>query len=245
LARFIEKLTKVDIAIDTLVSLALSPRRSYILEYDLQVHALATSSSGIPMTISLSDVQESWCRDGELPALLAQMKTRASGTSESDNTITVTSKIHSECDLVAWVASTVEELDIKLIPYMSCSKPHCFACFIWLEAVNDTACFPALQRIAFDGCHGGLSPGWMPPRVNAAAHEQLMSTLCMRVDKEFRLRKHPKDSSASSISYDLPIRSKHFTAEDVERILGIRRFFTLYIHTYSTDIIDLEAGEEE
>ncbi|KAJ7032736.1 hypothetical protein C8F04DRAFT_645242 [Mycena alexandri] len=109
--------------------------------------------------------------------------------------VTITSKVHSEVQLVAWVAQNLNRVapEVTLVPYVTCSKLHCFACFIWLQEFNHLN-HTTLPCLAFDGGHGGLQRGWLPPSLETA---DLLERMTSRLETEF-LDKHAKHSSAST-----------------------------------------------
>jgi hypothetical protein len=47
----------------------------------------------------------------------------------------------SECQLVAWIAQNFNQQfpAVQLIPYVTCSKLHCFGCYTWLSSFNSLA----------------------------------------------------------------------------------------------------------
>ncbi|KAJ7716577.1 hypothetical protein DFH07DRAFT_353625 [Mycena maculata] len=138
--------------------------------------------------------------------------------------VPVEGKIHSECQLVAWMAGHMVELpDVKVIPYVTCSKLHCFACYAWLQAYNKVAPAP----ISYDGSHGGLKPGWQPPSLQGTLQQELLQNLIPRLELEFKSAKHRKDASASSTSSHPLGNAGRSNTLDEERINArAQRFWT-------------------
>jgi hypothetical protein len=127
------------------------------------------------------------------------------GPESTNTTLKIRGKIHSECALMAWVCQNALKIvpGISLIPYLTCSKLHCFACSLWMTAFN-TLEDPVLPRIAFDGSHGGLKTGWRPPSMNSEDQGTIIQQLITALDTEFGKQKHLKESSASTTSSEPP-----------------------------------------
>jgi hypothetical protein len=120
----------------------------------------------------------------------AQMRVGVSSTEED---VTIISKVHSEVQLVAWVAQNLAP-EVTLVPYITCSKLHCFACFVWLEEFNNLHDL-TLPHVAFDGCHGGLQPGWLPPSLETVAMEQILGKMSSRLQNEFTFKSSEKPTT--------------------------------------------------
>ncbi|KAJ7459028.1 hypothetical protein B0H11DRAFT_2286428 [Mycena galericulata] len=175
LEKCIEEMITLERASVTLYALAASSRRNWILTRDLCVHGVPTPDEQ-PTHILPSGVSDLTQRVGEMPI-------SASSSINSDR-----SGVHCECQLVAWVAQNVAP-DITLIPYVKCSKLHCFACHIWLESYNRLG-NPVLPKVTYDGGYGGLKPGWRPPSLQATAQRHMLDNLVSRIEKEILIHKH-------------------------------------------------------
>ncbi|KAJ7508700.1 hypothetical protein B0H11DRAFT_39711 [Mycena galericulata] len=169
LEKCIEEMLTLEKAGLTLHALAASSRRNWILTRELCVHGVPTPPEQ-PIHILPSDVSD-------LAQRVDQMRISASLSPNADH-----SDVHCECQLVAWVAQNAAS-DITLIPYVKCSQLHCFACHIWLESYNRLG-NPVLPKVAYDGGHGGLKPGWRPPSLQAAAQRDMLDNLVSRIEEE-------------------------------------------------------------
>ncbi|KAJ7030050.1 hypothetical protein C8F04DRAFT_741365 [Mycena alexandri] len=191
----LNKLLKVEAAILTLHGLAISARRNHIVEKTLRLHEVKIP--GRQTTILNLDHFVKFLPED--PIQYAKMKSLMSKDllSTADG-VTIKSKVHSEVQLVAWVAQNLNKVapEVTLMPYVTCSKLHCFACFIWLQEFNQLN-HTTLPCLAFDGCHGGLQRGWLPPSFETAA---VLEKMTSRLETEF-LEKHVKHSSGRSKGY--------------------------------------------
>ncbi|KAJ7126822.1 hypothetical protein C8R44DRAFT_873945 [Mycena epipterygia] len=199
----LDKMLKVESAVLTLHDLAVSPRRGHIVQHNLKIHPVPLPAR-TTTTISFSNLKDYLPVNSDLEEFTKEM--RDAGTSSTPEDVSVHSKVHPECQLVAWVAQNPSEVasePVSVVPYVTCSKRHCFACFVWLQEFNRLG-DPTLPHLAFDGCHGGLRPGWLPPSLEPSMQETMLSKISSRLDEEFDKHKHHKESSASTTSSDKP-----------------------------------------
>ncbi|KAJ7507253.1 hypothetical protein B0H11DRAFT_1970920 [Mycena galericulata] len=129
---------------------------------------------GTLYALALSARRAEWVPRSGRAELLTKMRNVA-GNSDM--------KIHSECQLVAWVAQNAATFDpdIFLVPYMACSKLHCFACSVWLEVYN--ALDGTSPKISYDGSRGGLKPGWAPPSLETNIQQEMIDKLVARFER--------------------------------------------------------------
>ncbi|KAJ7935086.1 hypothetical protein B0H13DRAFT_1949609 [Mycena leptocephala] len=185
----LNKLIKVEAAVLTLYNLALSGRRGHVLENELNVHEVALPARQL-ITLSFSAFDTYLPIHPTSETIKAQMRVGVSSTEED---VTIISKVHSEVQLVAWVAQNLAP-EVTLVPYITCSKLHCFACFVWLEEFNSLHDL-TLPYVAFDGCHGGLQPGWLPPSLETVAMEQILGKMSSRLQDEFTFKSSEKPTT--------------------------------------------------
>ncbi|KAJ7438474.1 hypothetical protein FB451DRAFT_1570239 [Mycena latifolia] len=199
LQKSLDKLLKVELAGMTLHALAISPRRSWIVRNGLKVHAIP-SPQKYDVSFPLANIQQGWCPPATTREDVISRMIKYDGTLIGDR-LRLLAKIHSECLLVAWLSQNLGDFEITLVPYMTCSKLHCFACYIWLELYNNLN-NPTLPRVYYDGLHGGLKPGWEPPKLDAVSHAMVLTRLSQRLEAEFTKFTHGKEGSAPSTSSD-------------------------------------------
>ncbi|KAJ7695969.1 hypothetical protein B0H17DRAFT_1054393 [Mycena rosella] len=229
----IEKAVKVQAAALTLNRFAVSPHRGWITGLDLRVQPVP-----LPATTSI-DVQldefDSWCPPtivlGEFHSDLR--KRAATSTNE---TITINSNIHSECELVARVidnTTTGVLAGFDLIHYVCCSKLHCHFCHLWLENLNkvrDT-------NVAFDGSHGGVKPGWLPPTWETPLYGQTLAGMRSQLEQELGTQGHGRavpstssDPSTSMVEPSTDVDEQRF-AMKTEQLLA-RKLRNIHLYEY-------------
>ncbi|KAJ7785738.1 hypothetical protein B0H16DRAFT_3399 [Mycena metata] len=192
--KIIGKIIKVESAIATLWRLVISPKRRWICGLQLTV-------VNVP-----------------IPAV------HHFSLSRDNNNITFNAKVHSECELVAQVAQRREELSVDgflLIPYIACSKLHCLACYLWMEAFGEVHDSP----IAYDGSHGGLKTGWFAPRYVEPMH----STMLERMHKTLSQYKLGQKGSASYAG----IEPNRWEPEDPEEDAALKSEFCAIYAVFS------------
>ncbi|KAJ6589921.1 hypothetical protein DFH09DRAFT_218970 [Mycena vulgaris] len=140
--------------------------------------------------------------------------------SVGDNGVRLPTTIHSECQIVAWMAQNFNRQfpAVKLIPYVTCSKLHRFGCYTWLSSFNRLG-HSGLPIICYDGSHGKLHPGWAPPSLGSSYDQQMRSLLIAQVEDNFRKPTHSKEGFASTTATD-PQTRKSTEEIDLERLLG-------------------------
>ncbi|KAJ7716549.1 hypothetical protein B0H16DRAFT_456954 [Mycena metata] len=199
LRKVIRKLTKINAAVNTLHRLALSPRRGWMVQRQLCLHGVPKAPRP-SVKLNMADINPEWCTE-EVPQSELQRKMSVLSDKSTNNCLVIAGNIHSECQLVAWVVANMEQLEVhgvELVPYVTCSKLHCFACFLWLRGFNDLShLHPILPRIAFDASHGGLLPGWQPPSCEAMMQQALVQIMVGRLETEFQKHKRPGDQLVS------------------------------------------------
>ncbi|KAJ7497129.1 hypothetical protein FB451DRAFT_218515 [Mycena latifolia] len=211
----LDKMLKVESAVLTLHDLAVSPRRGYIVQRNLKTRPVPLPTR--TTTISFSTLKDYFPANSDLEEIKKEM--RDAGTSSTPEDVSVHSTVHSECQLVAWVSQNLGEVasEVSMVPYVTCSKLHCFACFVWLQEFNHLG-DPTLPHLAFDGCHGGLQPGWLPPSLKPNMQEKILNKISSRLDEEFDKHQHHKESSPSTTSSDKPKTSRHQTQAEVASV---------------------------
>ncbi|KAJ7722503.1 hypothetical protein B0H16DRAFT_1473301 [Mycena metata] len=218
LRKWTEKVLKVPQAVATLYAWAGSERRNGVFQRVLRLHAVPLPLAP-QIIIALADVPDDWIANSQSRAeLLSKMRNSASGGGSED--LQIRGKLHSECVLVVWVAQNLqnEYPCTQIFPYVTCSKLHCLFCSLWLRGFN-TLQNPVLPKVAFDGSHGGVNPGWLPPSLGAKAQATIFRYLTDNIQKEFRKRKHAKDLSASSTSSVPPRIGAIGGSEELEEAL--------------------------
>ncbi|KAJ7274262.1 hypothetical protein C8J57DRAFT_1595285 [Mycena rebaudengoi] len=193
LSKWIEKLLKIETALAVLIALAKSPIRGKILDRPLIVHFVPLDGLA-PIKVPFSDFEQEWVE-----------KVR---TAEGKNEIALKRRIHSECGLVAWMATHPDHLS-NVVPFITCSKLHCLACSIWLKQFNSS-----MPKVMFEGSHGTLQPGWWPPILDDDAELDLLNRMTADLNTFFSTAKHPKDGSASSTSSGPPLQSNVSSSEE-------------------------------
>ncbi|KAJ7605517.1 hypothetical protein DFH06DRAFT_1252728, partial [Mycena polygramma] len=120
------------------------------------------------------------------------------GQKAGTTAIEMPTTVHPECQIVAWVASNRSALPhMQLIPYVTCSKLHCFACGLWLDCYNMLSP-PHLPRIFHDGSHGKLHPGWSPPPLGPQYNKKILELMTTKIDQRFVKTFHGKGGSVST-----------------------------------------------
>jgi hypothetical protein len=188
LSKFIKQLFKIDAAGRILYKLAASPRRNWIVGIKLRVHQVPTPPKK-PIHVNPDDTKKEWCPSThDLPQIIEKMRKSADSPS-TNGSFSIASEVHSECQLVAWIAQNVNTVapDVKLIPYVTCSKLHCFACYIWFESFNNIG-DPSLPHVFYDGARGGLAATLVTRRFQ----QQMLRNLIARIADEF-LKRTPAD----------------------------------------------------
>ncbi|KAJ7750337.1 hypothetical protein B0H16DRAFT_1550365 [Mycena metata] len=217
LAKWVSKLLKIPSAVAHLYGWAVSTRRNFIVKLDLHIEAIPTTESPV-ITIPLQDVPAAWCPSGgTMNDVLDPMKKEAS--SSTDKTLRIKSKVHSECAVVAWVAEHADA-HIRVMPYVTCSKLHCLACWLWLEKFNDVK-HPRLPAVVFDGSHGGLKAGWRPPALDDRYQLDLLTAMMTAAEAEFNTAKRTQDGSVSSTGSDPPFLGPWDDAETNAEVLAM------------------------
>ncbi|KAJ7505292.1 hypothetical protein B0H11DRAFT_414369 [Mycena galericulata] len=132
--------------------------------------------------------------------------------------------IHSECQIVAWMAQNITDHfpTVKVIPYVTCSKLHCFGCYSWLLSFNQLG-HSGLPVICYDGSHGKLHPGWAPPSLGTRYDQQMRSLLIAQVEEKFPKPAHSEEGPASTTVSDPQI---YESASDIDRYRLINVPFT-------------------
>ncbi|KAJ7123063.1 hypothetical protein C8R44DRAFT_876254 [Mycena epipterygia] len=219
LDKLIEKLIKVEVALVTLYALAVSPRRSEFVERELVVHSIEVpNKSAIHVDV---DAIEDWWYPTSMNRKEAIEKMR-NNLSVGEKGVRLPTTIHSECQIVAWMAQNLNRqfLTVRLIPYVTCSKLHCFGCYTWLSSFNKLR-HPRLPIICYDGSHGKLHPGWAPPSLGSSHDQKMRNLLIARVEDHFPKPTHSKERSASSTATD-PQTYESAVEIDYERLLKRR-----------------------
>ncbi|KAJ7289108.1 hypothetical protein C8J57DRAFT_426278 [Mycena rebaudengoi] len=117
--------------------------------------------------------------------------------SSTDKELTISPRIHPECELVARVVGDAEPLaNEDLIPYVFSSKLHCYPCYLWLQGFNERR--PSSSKVAFDGCHGSLTPGWLPP---TSKDESILARMRSQIESE--LSEYTFRKQLWSMSFDM------------------------------------------
>ncbi|KAJ7150313.1 hypothetical protein C8R46DRAFT_1305967 [Mycena filopes] len=153
------KALKLEDAALTLAQFALSPKRGHLTNLALKV-------THIPLPESLPDLRVNIDAFADWDPASAPKRTEVRQRlhierAVEDEMIKITPKIHPECELVARLVENDDLLDgATLIPYICCSKLHCYFCYSWIKAFNLQL---PTTRISFDGSHGGVKSGWLPP----------------------------------------------------------------------------------
>ncbi|KAJ7612480.1 hypothetical protein DFH06DRAFT_149772 [Mycena polygramma] len=220
LLKCIEKMIGVHKATVTFINVALSPRRSWFVSRKLILHPFPVPPTE-PISISSTTLWTGWYPAdfgfgtvtawlrGVVGHLVIQSKVTAWMRSivcpmeVQSKSHSVRSKVHSECHLAIRVAENVEKIDpeITLFPYMASSKPHCVACYLWLEAYNQLG-VPVFPRVAYDGSHGRLKPGWRPPSLkDPVVHETLLEKVLARIERIVGNSKLPECPRIQTTSY--------------------------------------------
>ncbi|KAF8214061.1 hypothetical protein K438DRAFT_1802805 [Mycena galopus ATCC 62051] len=197
LGKGIKKAVKVQAAIITLADLARSPNRGWIVNRDIQVYSVPLPKDA---TVQVPfKAFRTLCPTAN--ELYSQLTTLPWKEEESDETpIKITRKIHSECQLAVVLFEDKALLDgAPLIPYMSCSKQHCYFCYQWMHAVNNTG----TRLLGFDGTHGTVYRGWHPPTLQDPAQQRaVIERLKFDATRLIRTHssRHEKETSCSSTS---------------------------------------------
>ncbi|KAJ7707118.1 hypothetical protein B0H16DRAFT_1824407 [Mycena metata] len=212
----LEKLLKVEAAILTLYGLAVSERRSEIVGKTLCLHEVEIPGRQATI-IKLNNFPQFLSDDSnEYADIVNRMSDQLTPMADG---IAFSSKVHSEVQLVAWVAQNLNQVapEVNLVPYVTCSKLHCFACFLWLQEYNKLE-RPTLPRLAFNGCHGGLQRGWLPPSWETAYEGEIAQQMTSRLQTEFEA-KHLSASTTSSGRVKIRATPSKATLSKVNRFL--------------------------
>jgi hypothetical protein len=189
----VDKIIKVEVALIVFYALAVSPRRSDFIRRKIVIHLIEVPERPA-IVIDVNSIQDSWLPTTmKRPDAMKKMKNMM-----SDGKLCTT--VHSECQIVAWISENLKHLpEVKLIPYVTCSKLHCLGCYTWLSSFNELN-HPNLPSICCDGSHGKLQPGWVPPPLGPSYVQPMFSLLVAKVDAYFLKSAHSKEASASTMS---------------------------------------------
>ncbi|KAJ7682509.1 hypothetical protein DFH06DRAFT_1161367 [Mycena polygramma] len=186
----LDKAVKIQLAGWTLVSLALSPTRGWITDLPLEVVQIpipASSQIRIPM-----DAFDAWVPSAEKRTEFQQnLRSVSSNTTETEEgEVVITTEVHPECELVARVVDNDTMLDdVELVRYVASAKLHCFCCYSWFKALNVFHVTRCATPVAFDGSHGGITPGWLPPSLEAP-FEKVVSLVQRSLEDELHRYTH-------------------------------------------------------
>ncbi|KAJ6503235.1 hypothetical protein C8R47DRAFT_1192878 [Mycena vitilis] len=194
----IRKTIKINTAVISLVNLARSPKRGWVLERDLEVQSVDLPEL-LTLQIPVKDFAPflpSNLTKGEFYSKLLERQWKEE--EEDEVPVSVTRKTHSECQLAAAVFDN-EALPggPPVIPYISCSKLHCVFCHSWLGLFNQTG----KAMLGFDGTHGSIRRGWHPPTLqDLAQHAAVVEGLTSQVNTWTLVQStaHRKETSVSS-----------------------------------------------
>ncbi|KAJ7476118.1 hypothetical protein FB451DRAFT_1557904 [Mycena latifolia] len=214
----IVKIIKVEAALVTLYALAISPRRSEFVEKNIIVHSITVPAKSA-IHVDVHAIEDWWYPDSmNREEVIEKMR---SNMSVGDKGVRLPTTIHSECQIVAWMAQNLNTQfpAVTLIPYVTCSKLHCFGCYIWLSSFNKLG-HSSLPIICYDGGHGKLHPGWVPPSLGSSYDQQMRSLLIAQVEDNFPKPTHSKEGSASTTITD-PQTHESAEEEDHERVLDL------------------------
>ncbi|KAJ7461009.1 hypothetical protein B0H11DRAFT_1923816 [Mycena galericulata] len=226
LKKSISKAVKVEAAALTLCRFAISPHRRWIAGLDLHVESVRIPPKR-SIRIQLDDL-DTW-RPAAVNIEAYQSDLCKQAASSTNQEIFVTSKTHSECELVARVVDNNDILaGLPLIPYVCCSKLHCFSCYLWLEGFNQDRS----RKVAHDGSHGGVKPGWLPPSLEGPNHHRILTEMRERLE-ELRTHTHEKKASALSTSSDPATSMSHPNTTTGEQLVA-REIHIIYVYA-STD----------
>ncbi|KAJ7156072.1 hypothetical protein C8R43DRAFT_999151 [Mycena crocata] len=211
----VKKILKVEVAYAALCALAVSPRRNEFIERKLIVHYVETPKA-LPIEVHVDAIQDGWYPHSmtKEEAMQKMLKMMHKGK--------VTTTVHSEVQLVAWMAqhAQIDFPEMAVIPYVTCSKLHCFACYIWF------GCFAKLQvhglpSIHHDGSDGKLHPGWVPPLMGIPYQQQMNNLFVDEIENYFPKQSHSKEGSASTTATDPQIYTSS-VGSDYERVRNRR-----------------------
>jgi hypothetical protein len=158
LEKVIKKIIKIEEALVALYVLAISPRMHDWVRRDVAVHSVSIPDKAT-IDVDVNAVEDWWYsssmnRDEVIDKMKGIMDIDTKGTH-------LHLMIHPQCQLVAWAANNFRSRfpAARLIPYVTCSRPHCYGCYAWLTAFNELD-HSTLPLIYFDGrTHGKLHPG--------------------------------------------------------------------------------------
>ncbi|KAJ7143261.1 hypothetical protein C8R46DRAFT_1360675 [Mycena filopes] len=179
LDRVMRKFLRVEAALTSLIQLAVSSRRGHIVQDQLVVHSVPLperSTINIPL-------------GSDLPADLQEAETPM---------VSIQAKAHSEVELVAWLAThhQAQFPTVKLFPYVTCSELHYPACYLWLSEFSALTSNPTFPSLGFNGSHGPLQPGWVPPTLDTPEGRQILTQMASRLGSEHQ--RHAQELSAST-----------------------------------------------
>ncbi|KAJ6490291.1 hypothetical protein C8R47DRAFT_1215154 [Mycena vitilis] len=210
----LDKAVKLEAAVMTLIQLPRSPTRGDLTDRSLKViNVPLPAHDGFEIGI---DAFVDWAPEGADKRSKFEAGLRQMCGGRTDSNIKVSPKIHSECELVARVTGNPELLDgCTLLPYISCSKLHCWFCHQWFTAFN----VQSTSRVAFDGSHGGVKTGWQAPTLTTPLHEQVCKIVQQAIDDELFKASHPKSESASTTSSEKTVNKDPDTEEEAALVL--------------------------
>ncbi|KAJ6496456.1 hypothetical protein C8R47DRAFT_338206 [Mycena vitilis] len=191
-----DKALKLQSACLTLAHLAISPYRGWISDLPLELIQIQVPKSPV-FLLELQGFDEE----------LKQQLRRVSSDPKAMHTVSYATKIHSECVLLAEVLGVCKPLG-DIVPYMCCSKLHCFACYTWLGHFNTLRRAAGTDPIAYDGSHGGVKCGWVPPSLENVSQDTMLGLLVKSLNNELRKGGHLKETSTSFTSPDPPASLK-------------------------------------
>ncbi|KAJ7651653.1 hypothetical protein DFH06DRAFT_1331604 [Mycena polygramma] len=176
----IKKTIKINAAVISLVNLARSPKRGWVLERDLEVQSVGLPEHST-LQIPVKDFEPFLPPNLTKSEFYSKLLERQWKEEEGDEVpVSIPRKVHSECQLAAAIFDNKVSLGgPPVIPYISCSKLHCVFCHSWLGLFNKTA----QATLGFDGTHGTIRRGWHPPTLqNSAQHAAVVEGLTSQVN---------------------------------------------------------------
>ncbi|KAJ7928737.1 hypothetical protein B0H13DRAFT_976070 [Mycena leptocephala] len=200
LEKVIKKIIKIEEALVTLYVLAVSPRMHDWVRRDVAVHSVPIPDKAT-IDVDVNAVEDWWYSSSmNRDEVIDKMK----GIMDIDTTgVHLHLMIHPQCQLVAWAANNFHSRfpAARLIPYVTCSRPHCYDCYAWLTAFNELD-HSTLPLIYFDGkTHGKLHPGWAPPSLGSY-DQRMLKFLIAKVEWQFRYSALFNDGSVSTTMSD-------------------------------------------
>ncbi|KAJ6584822.1 hypothetical protein B0H19DRAFT_1227446 [Mycena capillaripes] len=200
LDKVIKKIIKIEEALVTLYALAVSPRMHDWVRRVVTVHSIPIPDKAT-IDVDVNAVEDWWYprsmnRDEVIDKMKRNMDVDTKG-------VHLDLTIHPQCQLVAWAAKNFRSRfpAARLIPYVTCSRSHCYGCYAWLTVFNGLD-HSTLPSIYFDGrTHGKLHPGWAPPSLGSY-DQQMLKFLRAKVEWQFRHSALFKAGSASTTMSD-------------------------------------------